>query len=139
MSRKAARDLAFKLIYQLEMHREDIDEQIAIFYRENSVDDKDKEYINEVVRGVLHEKDALDGFVQKYSRGWKLSRISKVDLAILRLALYEMTRMKEIPQSVSINEAVELAKKYSGSEAGAYINGVLGRILREELEQESKL
>lgn len=136
MGRRASREIAMKLLYQLEIQRDDREEQIQSVLEENEVTKNDKEYILGVLEGVSENVAYLDKIIDKYSKGWKLDRISKVDLSILRLSIYEVSFRNDIPVSVSVNEAVELAKRYSGEEAGAFINGILGKVskLREQPE-----
>jgi transcription antitermination protein NusB len=128
MGRRASREIAMKLLYQLEIQKEDREEQVKTVLEEHTLTQSDKQYIVEVVDGVFSNLLYIDKIIDKYSKGWKVSRISKVDLSILRLSIYEINYRKDIPLSVSVNEAVELGKKYSSEEAGAYINGILGKI-----------
>jgi len=115
MGRRASREIAMKLIYQLEIQKDSREEQINNTLEQYDLNENDREYILDVVKGVFKNQ-------------WKLSRISKVDLAILRLAIYEMCHRDDIPFTVAINEAVELAKNYSGEESGSFINGILGKV-----------
>lgn len=148
MGRRASREIAMKLLYQLEIQKEDREEQIQMVLEENELSDADKEYLLDVVNGVHEKTTYIDKIVEKYSKGWKINRISKIDLTILRLGVYEISFREDIPFSVSINEAVELAKKYSTEEAGSFINGILGMVTRvrvvpedgknEELDRENK-
>lgn len=128
MGRRASREIAMKLLYQLDIQKCDREEQIEQCFIENNIDENDKVYINEVIDGVNVNILYLDKIIEKYSKGWKISRISKVDLAILRLSIYEVSFRTDIPVGVSINEAVELAKKFSGEESSAFVNGILGKI-----------
>lgn len=128
MSRRASRELAMKLLYQLEIQKDDREEQVNMTLSENNLDEKDRTYILDIIHGVEKNKDYIDQMLQLHAKGWKVSRISKVDISILRLGIYEISFRSDIPLNVSINEAVELAKKYSGEEAGAFINGILGKI-----------
>jgi len=134
MGRRTARELAFKLLFQMELQKSDIDEQIEVFFEENEAEEKQKKYIIDVVRGTRKEIAEIDKRVGKYLKGWKLGRLSKTDLSILRLAVYEILNRDDIPQNVSINEAVELAKTYGSEESAAFINGVLGQIVKENLK-----
>jgi N utilization substance protein B len=127
MGRRAAREIAMKLLYQLEIQKADRSDQIDFVLSDNEVSKSSQEYITDVVDGVTYNKLFLDRMIENYSKGWKLSRLSKVDLSILRLSIYEMKFREDIPFNVSINEAVELAKRFSGEEAGAFINGILGK------------
>ncbi|MGI6778073.1 MAG: transcription antitermination factor NusB [Acetivibrionales bacterium] len=132
MGRRATREIAMKLLYQIEIRKDNIGEQITSIVEENDFNDKDKEYLIDVVNGVIKNKNQIDERIEKYLKGWKLNRISKVDLAIMRLSIYEQIFRKDIPLSVSINEAVELAKKYSTEDSGSFINGVLSKLMQSE-------
>ncbi len=127
MGRRASREIAMKLLYQLEIQKDDRQDQIDYVLNENEFTQKDKQYIIEIIDGVKDHINYLDEIIEKYSKGWKISRISKVDLSILRLSIYEICFREDIPYNVSINEAVELAKNYSGQESGAFVNGLLGK------------
>ncbi|HOP99384.1 MAG TPA: transcription antitermination factor NusB [Acetivibrio clariflavus] len=128
MGRRAAREIAMKLIYQLEIQKDSRDEQIRQTLEQVNLAENDENYIVDVVKGVYNNLEQIDKTIETYSKGWKLSRISKVDLSILRLSIYEMFFRDDIPFNVSINEAVELAKNYSGEDSGSFINGILGKV-----------
>ncbi len=133
MTRSQAREHIFKLLYEMQFKQEETNvEEIVLTYLDNfpeeNVSETDKTFILSEVTGVCQTKESLDEEIAGAVKGWSLSRISKVDLAILRLAIYEIRCVPEIPASVSINEAVELAKKYSQSAARSFINGILGSI-----------
>ncbi len=130
MGRRAARETAMKLLYQLEVQKEDREQQVEAVLDEENFSDSDKEYIREVIDGVFSNLDYIDKLIEKHSKGWKINRISKVDLSILRLSIYEISFRNDIPFNVSINEAVELAKKYSNEDAGAFVNGILGKVTK---------
>jgi N utilization substance protein B len=128
MGRRASREIAMKLLYQLEIQRDDRDRQIRDVLEENALTEVDRQYISDVVDGVDKNLSYIDKQIELHSKGWKINRLSKVDLSILRLSIYEICFRKDIPFNVSINEAVELAKKFSGDDAGAFINGILGKV-----------
>ena len=126
MNRRKQREQAFYLIFQSQFNEDD-SQAVALY----------SEYVEplgdwavELYEGVKANRASLDEAIAAFSNGWRLSRISKVNLSILRLALYELKFEPETPPSVVINEAVELAKKYSGKEDSSFINGVLGAYLR---------
>lgn len=129
MGRKASREVAMKLLYQLDIQKEDREDQITNAVEENGLEAGDKKYVLDIVNGTYKNLDIIDKSIEESTSGWTLSRISKVDLAILRLAVYEIKYRQDIPVNVSINEAVELAKKYSGDESGSFVNGVLGKVV----------
>jgi transcription antitermination protein NusB len=134
MGRRASRDIAMKLLYQLEIQKEDKDEQIRDVLDEYSLLDNDRKYVTDVVEGVGSNLPYIDKIIDQYAKGWKINRISKVDLSILRLSVYEISFMDDIPFNVSVNEAVELAKKYSGEDSGSFINGILGKVTKAQAE-----
>ncbi len=128
MTRKEAREQAFVLIFE-EMFRNDSPEEILEYakeIREIEIDD----YSKEVFLGVCEKCDELDEEISGHLKNWKIERISKVALAILRLAVYEIKFIESVPESVSINEAVELSKKFSVAEDASFVNGVLGNIVK---------
>ena len=92
---------------------------------------RDTVYIHRVTIGVLEKLPQLDGVIEKFTRGWDIDRLNKVDLALLRLAIYEMLCEPDVPFGVAVNEAVELAKSYGSDESPAFVNGVLGNVARE--------
>ena len=129
MSRRSARKNAFFLLFQMDFSEAAEFEQVKeIFFaeKEEPVEEADKAFILSEVEGVHEHMAEIDGLIEQSAKGWDLSRMNKVDLAILRLAVYEM-KWGETPVGVAINEAVELAKKFSSDEAPAFINGVLGK------------
>lgn len=137
MTRSQAREHIFKLLYEMQFKQEENNvEEVVLTYLDNfpeeNVSEADKNFILSEVKGVCQTKESLDEEIAGAVKGWSIGRISKVDLAILRLAVYEIRCVPEIPASVSINEAVELAKKYSQSAARSFINGILGSIAPRE-------
>ena len=129
MSRRSARKNAFFLLFQMDFSEAAEFEQVKeIFFaeKEEPVEEADKAFILSEVEGVHEHMEEIDAMIEQSAKGWDLSRMNKVDLAILRLAVYEM-KYGETPIGVAINEAVELAKKFSSDEAPAFINGVLGK------------
>lgn len=133
MSRRTARKHIFNLIFQTEFNRETealemIDTYIAE-YKDYGEDDSD--FIKNEYQGVLNNIDEIDEIINNSARGWSTVRISKVDLAILRLALYEIM-YSDIPDRVTANEAVELAKEFSEDKSPSFINGILGNVINNK-------
>lgn len=128
MGRRASREIAMKLLYQLEFQKDDREEQVNYVLEENSLINKDREYVTDVIEGVSKNLSYIDKVIEDNSKGWKIGRISKVDLSIMRLSIYEICFRNDIPYSVSVNEAVELAKKYSNEDAGSFVNGILSKV-----------
>ncbi len=133
MNRSEIREEAFKLIYSLEIQKkEPIEEQIELYIESNGIYDKKAiEYIEDAVKGIEKNKEVITEKIEKnLKQDWKIDRISKVDLAILKLAIYEIN-YKDIPFKVVINEAVELAKKYGEDNSKNFVNGILASIVKE--------
>lgn len=129
MARSLARETAMKLVYAQMMGGEYGEETLEGLTEFVPTKD-DRQYLDETVNAVVSRRAALDAVISKYLVKWTIDRLSRVDLSILRLAVYELLCRKEIPAAVVINEAVELSHVYSTEEAGAFINGVLGNINR---------
>ena len=133
MNRSSMREQAFRLIYSLEIQKQEpIENQIELFIENNNIESEEaKEYISDAVLGIDENKEEIEELIKKNLKSdWKIERISKVDLAILKLAIYEI-KYKELPYKVAINEAVELAKKYGEDTSKNFINGILASIVKE--------
>lgn len=130
MSRKKARDNAFKCVYELEFGRdENLEKILNNCYEENDNKPEEKEYIKKVLKGVKENLEEIDGIILSKLKNWSLDRIAKIDLAILRLAVYEIKYMEDIPEKVSANEAVELAKTYGNNDSKSFVNGVIAKVI----------
>ncbi len=129
LSRKMAREQAFILIFEKIFNDTSVEEifEAAVDVRGFETD----EYCISVFNGVYDKKDELDNIISENSNGWSVSRIGKVALAVMRLAIYEMLYRKDIPISVSVNEAVELCKKFALPEDASFVNGVLGSVAKK--------
>lgn len=125
MSRKIARETTMQIYYQMEMQNE-FEDTIAKDLTEAV---KDKEYINDMISLFIKNKETINKKISENLKDWNINRISKVDLSILRLAITEIFYNEDIPDKVSINEAIELAKKFGQDESPSFINGVLGAII----------
>lgn len=134
MNRSEARDMAFKFLYQVEVQKENTQDAIILFFENNKIESNEaKEYISSVASGVQEHLEDIKKIIEKnLKKDWKIERISKVTLAILKLAVYEIVYAK-LPFKVVINEAVELAKKYGEDSAPTFINGILASVVKENL------
>ncbi len=133
MNRTAIREKAFKLIYSLEIQKyESLQEQINLYFESENIENVEaKEYIEDAVLGIEQNKTKIIELIEKNLKSdWKIERISKIDLAILKLAIYEI-KYKDIPFKVVINEAVELAKKYGEDSSKNFVNGILASIVNK--------
>jgi len=130
MSRRNARRHAFELIFQLPFHKPCDYPELKDLYTEG-LPETEREFIDAEFSGVVENLARIDELISGSLSGWKIERINRADLAALRLAIYEMTCSGQIPVSVSINEAVELAKAYGTDDSYGFVNAVLGRIANE--------
>lgn len=140
-----------ELLYQSTMNEKTANELMDEYFEDNHDDlreDTDMTYLADILNGVSSHKELIDGLIEKYLVNWKLPRVSKINLSILRLATYELLFVEGIPNNVSIYEAVEMAKKYSDETSGAFVNGVLDKISNvedaealksEEMQNKAKL
>lgn len=130
MSRRELREQIFKLIFRVEFNdREEMEEQEQFFFSDDELeaDEKDTEYISQKSGRILEKLDEIDELINTRAKGWTTQRMGKVDLTILRLAVYEIVFDDDIPTGVAINEAVELAKKFGQDESSSFVNGVLAK------------
>ncbi len=135
MSRKKARDNAFKCIYELEFGRdEDLNKILNNCYEENDNKPDEMEYIEMVLKGVKENLAEIDSIILSKLKNWSIERIAKIDLAILRLAIYEINYVEDIPEKVSANEAVELAKTYGNNDSKSFVNGVIAKVIESKEE-----
>ncbi len=131
MTRRELRENVFMMLFRIEFHEEgDMTEQLSLL-EEDLVDVKpeDLEYINRKCNDIIAKVTEIDAAINESTTGWKTTRMGKVDLSIIRLAVYEMKYEEDIPAKVSINEAVELAKKYGTDESASFVNGVLAKFV----------
>lgn len=137
MSRKVAREIAFKTIFSLNFQSEEVNPEEIINSEIKESEQKldlsraDMDYVKDVCHGVFEKTTELDEQISKSLKSWKMERISKTDLAILRLAIYEIIYRMDIPPKVSVNEAVELAKAFSDANSPSFINGVLASLINK--------
>ncbi len=145
MSRKSAREVAFHLIFEMgfkEFEAESIlldrldadimasiSGEIALYA--GPISDKDRAYITSVIKSTAEHRSDIDSLIGKHSKNWDIKRLSRVSMAVMRLSLAE-SHYQDVPVATSINEAVELAKKYESQQASAFVNGILGAIAKEE-------
>lgn len=130
MKRAQQREQAFRLVFESMFSGFDYDQAVAAYDEDEENEEKLSRYAMDIFQGVAEHRDELDAVIAQFSNGWKPERLPKVNLSILRIAVYEIKYREDIPTSVSINEAVELAKTYSGKEDSAFINGILGSFAR---------
>lgn len=130
MSRKQAREGAMKLLYQMESNNDFSDSGIALFLENFPFDEKEEKYIIESINTITEKLEDIDFHIKQNLESWSIHRLAKVDLAVLRISIYEILYRKDIPTEVSINEAIEIVKKYSNNDSFKFINGVLGGFVK---------
>jgi N utilization substance protein B len=126
--RHQARELALKTLFQLEASNDDPDEVLAYHAAEGAATPDVANFAAQLVHGVLANSEKLDTILSDASEHWKLAQMAKVDRIILRIAVYEIAIDRHVPTKAAINESIELAKTFSGDEAGHFVNGILGRV-----------
>jgi len=131
--RRKSRALTLQLLYQYEIRKEPPRELLKEFWKGQKSLDKDiRSFAESIFIGTVEQIEKIDLLISELSLHWKLSRISMVDKNILRLAIYEICFREDIPEKVTIDEAIELARQYSGDDAGSFINGILDKVLKEK-------
>ncbi|SHF59649.1 transcription antitermination factor NusB [Ornithinibacillus halophilus] len=128
MKRHAAREKAFQILFQLDMN--DSDSYVAIQDLLN--EEENDRFLHQLVEGVYENKSVIDETITNHLENWSIKRVATVERAVLRIATYELKYLDDIPENVSINEAVELAKKYGDDKSGKFVNGVLSKIIDSE-------
>ncbi|CAH2212886.1 transcription antitermination factor NusB [Tepidibacter aestuarii] len=131
MSRKISRELGMKMVYQMDMTKEYTSEKVEEFIQEHSHENFDSQYLVDLGNIFIENKEDIDSVISTHSNKWKINRIAKVDLSILRVAIAEIKYIDNIPFKVAINEGIELAKRYSDDESTKFINGLLGSVIND--------
>ena len=131
MNRRKSREIAMKLLFQMSINKENYEDVIENFKENTDVDlnELDMSYITKVLAGIHENGKEVDKNIEKHLVKWKLDRLSKMNLAILRISTYEILFEEEIPDRVSVNEGIELAKKYGEDSSPAFINGILAKMI----------
>lgn len=136
--RRKAREMALQVLYQIDVAKEECEEALQIFWSFTKGDEKTQEFCNMLVRGTMTHLHDIDTLLERVSDHWTLDRMSIVDRNILRFAIYELCYLKDIPPKVTINEAIEVAKKYGTADSAIFVNGILDRIKQEMSAQQNR-
>ena len=131
MSRTELREHIFRMLFRIEFNSaEEMKEQEDFYFEDlEEATGKDQEYILDKYRAIVEKKEEIDALLNEVSEGWKTTRMNRVDLTIMRLAVYEIKWDEDVPTGVAINEAVELAKKYSSDDGPSFVNGILAKVV----------
>lgn len=132
--RTIARECALKVLYCIDITKQDLTTALSDFWQNNQQEAEIKDFANLLVKGVMENLEKIDNEISRFAENWQLKRMAVVDRNILRLTSYELLFLKDIPPKVSINEAVELAKRYSGQDSGKFVNGILDRIKEIQIQ-----
>src|SRR5215471_9782296 len=133
-SRREARELALQALYQLDMMGDDAERDLGMFWSYFDRPPEVTRFARELVGGVRANRERIDALIAASAEHWRLPRLSRVDLSVLRLATFELVGRPEIPRSVTLNEAVEIARRFGSEESAAFVNGVLDHIARQLAE-----
>ena len=129
MSRRELREWIFQTLFRMEFHnKEEYEKQLELLFETEEMSDEDKTYAKHKILDIGEHIEEIDAAINEVAKGWKTSRMAKVDLTIIRLAVYEIRYEEEIPTKVAINEAVEMAKKYGTDTSSSFVNGILAKI-----------
>jgi N utilization substance protein B len=131
--RRLSREMALKALFQIDLVNTNMEEALEYTFKNGQLSDEVKEFSLILVKGVMSNLSDIDKVINHSANNWSLERITNIDRSILRIAIYEILYLKNIPKSVSINEAVELAKKYGTKSSFSFVNGVLGQINKDDL------
>lgn len=132
--RRDGREAAIQFLYQFDTHKPaKLEEALAAFWKQNDAPQNVRDFANDLLRGALDKLPEVDAKIRTLADNWDFERLAVVDRNVLRLAIYEMLFRPEIPPVVSINEAIEIAKKFSTAESGKFVNGLLDRVKKELL------
>ena len=137
-TRRQSRELAMQALFYMDMRKDASEKMLEHFCGCFCTSKKSRPFLIKLVNGVIDKKGQIDGLVERFSKNWKISRMSCVDRNVMRIAVYEMLYCDDIPPKVSINEAVDIGKKFGTQESGAFINGIMDSI-REALENDGIL
>ena len=129
--RRSAREWAVQFLFQNDFNPGNVEQALPEFWESKKPDLKSKQFVEDIIHGVLAHLQQIDGLIQSYTEHWEIKRMNAVDRNVIRMALFEMLFRPDIPPIVSINEAVDIAKVFSSLESGKFVNGILDRALRD--------
>jgi N utilization substance protein B len=133
--RTLGRECALKILYRIEIAKDSVEPSIEDFWSVEKTDDDVEDFANSLVRGIHENLSKIDSLISKYAENWEIKRIAVIDKNILRMGIFELLYRDDIPPKVSINEAIELAKKYGDIDSGKFVNGILDKVRKEECKR----
>lgn len=126
--RRQSRELALQFLYQIDITRDDPQTSLDLFRQHFKVSSKTREFFDQLLDGIFLHKEKIDLLIEEFSEHWRFTRIAKVDRNILRIAIFELLFCPDIPSKVTLNEAIDLGKKFGSQDSGSFINGILDKI-----------
>jgi N utilization substance protein B len=133
--RRKSREFALQVLYQLDITKQDAMKSVAQLKEHFSPNEERDPFVERIVLGVIEHKQEIDRLIERYSENWRLDRINLVDRSVLRMATFELLYCEDIPPKVTLNEAIDLGKRYGSEDSGSFINGVLDRIQKEAVRK----
>ncbi|MDP8230830.1 MAG: transcription antitermination factor NusB [Candidatus Gorgyraea atricola] len=133
--RTLARECALKILYRIEISKESMRDSMKDFWSVEKTDKEVKDFANSIVDGTCENLSGIDKLISKYADNWDIKRIAVIDKNVLRMGIYEMLHREDIPPKVSINEAIELAKRYGDVDSGKFVNGILDKVRKTECKK----
>ena len=137
-SRRKSREVALQLLYMCEFSDQNLEDALVHFWREGELDDRIIDFTRHLTEGTLKHKEDIDTFISKSSEHWRLDRMALIDRNVMRMAVYEFLYTPETPRKVVINEAIEVAKRFSTEESTQFVNGILDNIRKKLNEEDEK-
>jgi N utilization substance protein B len=134
--RRRGREAALRMLFEIDVGKMPVDEVVERHLADSGLDPDSAAFARQLAEGAVQERQRIDDLLSHYAREWSLSRMANVDRNVLRLAAFEILCLPDIPASVSVDEAVEMAKKYSTAESGKFVNGILGNLIRDHAADE---
>jgi N utilization substance protein B len=135
--RRRGREFALQVLYQIDVTHREVGEALNLLWDNFASDEEATDFCERLVRGVVEHSDEINRLIEKYAEHWKISRMNQIDRNVLRIAVYELLYCNDIPPKVTMNEAIDIGKKFGSEESGAFINGVLDGI-RQHLRSTMK-
>jgi N utilization substance protein B len=126
--RRRGRECALQVLYQIDVTHREMGEALDLFWHNFGADEEARSFCDRLVRGVVENANEINGLIEHHAEHWKMSRMTQIDRNILRMAVYELRYCQDIPPKATINEAVDIGKKFGSEDSGAFINGILDRI-----------
>lgn len=134
--RTKSRECALQILYALDICKDNAQTIIENYWQQHEAEVEVKKFANSLIKGIMENLSGIDEFISKYTDNWRIERMAVIDRNIIRMATYELLFVEDIPPKVSINEAVELAKRFGDDESGRFVNGVLDKINKTECKKE---